>query len=114
VRAKAETHVAHAQFVVGDGDGIEHCAPRVNGAERVCENRVRVATQLFEVGHGVSLRGDEWSKLSEASLAYAAHHQEVFGAAERAVTLAMLDDARRERRPDAGQLLKLFARRMIN
>jgi len=61
----------------------------------------------------VSLRRDEGAQLAKASLADAAHHHKVLGASERAVALALFDDARGERRPDARQLLKLFARRTV-
>jgi len=61
----------------------------------------------------VSFRRDERAQPAEATLAYAAHHHQVLDASERAVALALFDDARGERRPYARQLLKLFARRTV-
>jgi len=55
-----------------------------------------------------------WPKLKEAALADAAHRQKVLGAAEGAETLPVLDDAPGQRRPDARQTLKLFARSAVD
>ncbi len=62
----------------------------------------------------LSLRCDVGAELPEAALADAAHQQEVLRAAEAAVALAVLDDARGERGPDARQPLKLFARGVVD
>ena len=50
-----------------------------------------------------SLGRDERANLAEAAVAHAAHDEEVFDSAERAVALAVLDDARGEHGADAGQ-----------
>src|SRR5205085_4157600 len=62
----------------------------------------------------LSLQSDVGAKLSEEAFADAAHHHQVFGAAETSVALALLDDARGQRRPDARQLLQLLARRAVD
>ena len=57
---------------------------------------------------------DEGAEFVEAAFADAADEEEVFGAAEGAVALAVFDDARGERGADAGQPLKLFARGAVD
>jgi hypothetical protein len=57
---------------------------------------------------------DEGAKLSEASLAYAAHEHDVLRPSEWAVALALLDYARGERGADTWKFLQLFARSSVN
>ena len=57
---------------------------------------------------------DEVAQFVEAAFADAADEEEVFGAAEGAVALAVFDDARGERGAEAGQPLKLFARGAVD
>lgn len=65
-------------------------------------------------GEEFSLSRDERANLSEAALADAGDDEEVFCFAEGAVALAVLDDARGNRRADARQALKLFARGAVD
>ena len=52
--------------------------------------------------------------MQEAALADAAHEQKVLDAPEATEALAVLDDARGERRADAGQPLQLLARGFVD
>ena len=57
-----------------------------------------------------SVNGDEGAHGCEASLADAAHDDEMFDASKRPVTLTVFDDARGQPFADAGQTLQFFPR----
>ena len=61
-----------------------------------------------------SLNRYQVSQRAKALVTKTAHHDEVFGAAKRAIFFAVLDDARGEGTANAGQLLKLFGRRGVD
>lgn len=61
-----------------------------------------------------SLRRDLGAQAIEAALTDPAHHHEVFDAAESAVALAKIYDARSESRPYSGEFFELRSRRRID
>ena len=65
-------------------------------------------------GADFSVGVDERANLTEATLADAAHNEEVLDPAEGAVALAVLDDARGEHGADARQPLKLCLRSAVD
>src|SRR3954470_4082002 len=84
-------------------------APGSSGLARSVAARPLTTASVLLLARGVGLRrdGDLGPKLQEALLAHSLHVHQLFDLLERAVLLAVLDDARGGSGADSGELLEL-------
>ena len=105
MNTQIELGINNGEPAVGEVERAADGAACVEMRQRGGEDGARGAVQFVLDGHGDSVNGDVSAQLLEASLADAAHRDQMLDAAKRAVPLAMCDDARGETCADARQLL---------
>jgi len=110
MRSQIKLRIDNAQVVAIELNGALDGSTRVNTREGGRKDLARGVMKVERLGHRNSLHVDVGSQLAETPVAETSHHHQMFGAAKRPVALAMLDDARGERRADARKLFEFVAR----